>query len=603
MRFAATAAMLGVAASAALNSVRMAAAPTLPSALRSGVRISTPPGVAAPAIPSDAFAAVRGGPLAADSAAKKDWAVGFCTHPEEEAYYVTDVEGEIPAELRGTLFRNGPGRLDRGDHSYAHIFDGDGMLCAFAFDDGRLHFRNRFVRTKEWAEEETANRLLHRNTFGTQPRGGWTANAFNMIQKNVANTHVVRWGGKLLALWEAAQPYALDPATLETRGIDTLGGTLRQGMPFTTGSEALDNALPGLSGDPLSAHGRIDTPDPASARDAARGERYVTYGYRAQPSADAVIAGRGAFDSELMIYEFDSAWKAAVRRPLRLTGFAFVHDFAVTENYYLWFQNPCDFDPAPFVLGEKNPAELITYDGSRPTKIHVVPRDPASGRQQRELEIDACFVFHHGRAYEEAGGELGAETIVIDSVVLEAFPDFGSLVRSPDDADKAELRATPFNEIPINRLKRFTLDLAEGDARAAVTQRTPRPRAVEFPCIGNVAPRKPHSLVYTACAASADSNNPFQGVSRTDMVTGEERAHFPGPRRFTNEPIFVARPGAEAEDDGWLLVLVNDGEAARTGLYVYDAREMEPVAIAWLNGVIPYGLHGTWADGEVFGEV
>ena len=109
--------------------------------------------------------------------------------------------------------------------------------------------------------------------------------------------------------------------------------------------------------------------------------------------------------------------------------------------------------------------------------------------------------------------------------------------------------------------------------------------------------------MYTACAASADSNNPFQGVSRTDMVTGEERAHFPGPRRFTNEPIFVARPGAEAEDDGWLLVLVNDGEAARTGLYVYDAREMEPVAIAWLNGVIPYGLHGTWADGEVFGEV
>ena len=71
----------------------------------------------------------------------------------------------------------------------------------------------------------------------------------------------------------------------------------------------------------------------------------------------------------------------------------------------------------------------------------------------------------------------------------------------------------------------------------------------------------------------------------------------------TNEPIFVARPGAEAEDDGWLLVLVNDGEAARTGLYVYDAREMEPVAIAWLNGVIPYGLHGTWADGEVFGAV
>ena len=59
----------------------------------------------------------------------------------------------------------------------------------------------------------------------------------------------------------------------------------------------------------------------------------------------------------------------------------------------------------------------------------------------------------------------------------------------------------------------------------------------------------------------------------------------------------------EMSYDGKRVVLVNDGEAARTGLYVYDAKEMEPVAIAWLNGVIPYGLHGTWADGEVFGAL
>ena len=233
--------------------------------------------------------------------------------------------------------------------------DGDGMLCAFALRTAACTSATAsFFR--EWAEEEAADRLIHRNTFGTQPRGGWTANAFNMIQKNVANTHVVRWGGKLLA-WEAAQPYALDPATLETRGIDTLGGTLRQGMPFTTGSEALDNALPGLSGDPLSAHGRIDASRPGGGG-AARGERYVTYGYRAQPSADAVIAGRGAFDSELMVYEFDCAWKARCGGRCGLRG-SRLSTTLPCRNYYLWFQNPCDFDPAPFVLGEKDPAELI----------------------------------------------------------------------------------------------------------------------------------------------------------------------------------------------------------------------------------------------------
>ena len=162
---------------------------------------------------------------------------------------------------------------------------------------------------------------------------------------------------------------------------------------------------------------------------------------------------------------------------------------------------------------------------------------------------------------------------MIDSVVLEAFPDFESLVRSPDDADKAELRATPFNEIPINRLRRFTLDLAEATrappsrSHAAAARRRVRPwqrRAAQAALAG----------VHRVCGERRLEQS-FQGVSRTDMVTGEARA-LPGPAPLHDEPVFLARPGAEAEDDGWLLVLVNDGEAARTGLYVYDAKRWSP---------------------------
>lgn len=31
------------------------------------------------------------------------------------------------------------------------------------------------------------------------------------------------------------QPYALNAATLATRGVDTLGGVLRRGLPFDAG--------------------------------------------------------------------------------------------------------------------------------------------------------------------------------------------------------------------------------------------------------------------------------------------------------------------------------------------------------------------------------
>ena len=131
-----------------------------------------------------------------------------------------------------------------------------------------------------------------------QPREGWRSNAFNVIQKNVANTNVLYFGGKLLALWEAAQPCALDPKSLETIGLDTLDEQLQPGMPFTTGVPFVDKLAAGVVGDPLTAHPKVDEPSPNDAADAHNGRRLVTYGYRAMPSAAAVAAGRGAPGAE-----------------------------------------------------------------------------------------------------------------------------------------------------------------------------------------------------------------------------------------------------------------------------------------------------------------
>ncbi len=57
---------------------------------------------------------------------------------------------------------------------------------------------------RELEAELAADKVLYRNTFGTQPSGGPLANAFNLHLKNPANTNAVLWGGKLLALWEVS---------------------------------------------------------------------------------------------------------------------------------------------------------------------------------------------------------------------------------------------------------------------------------------------------------------------------------------------------------------------------------------------------------------
>jgi len=43
---------------------------------------------------------------------------------------------------------------------------------------------------------------------------------------NIANTHVIKLGDEILALWEAAGPHAMDPDSLDTIGLTTLKGVL-----------------------------------------------------------------------------------------------------------------------------------------------------------------------------------------------------------------------------------------------------------------------------------------------------------------------------------------------------------------------------------------
>ena len=59
------------------------------------------------------------------------------------------IEGEMPRDLHGTLLRNGPNPLFPPRDQY-HMFSGDGMVHAFRIDNGRVSYRNRWVRAA-WA--------------------------------------------------------------------------------------------------------------------------------------------------------------------------------------------------------------------------------------------------------------------------------------------------------------------------------------------------------------------------------------------------------------------------------------------------------------------
>src|SRR3569833_3422308 len=113
------------------------------------------------------------------------------------------ITGELPRELNGTLYRNGPNQ--QFESPGAHWFVGDGMLHAIHLEHGRASYRTRWVRPPKWLAEHDAGRALfgdynkkHANTPATQ------------TDKEDTNTNNNNHNGRLLALEVAHLPTEIE---------------------------------------------------------------------------------------------------------------------------------------------------------------------------------------------------------------------------------------------------------------------------------------------------------------------------------------------------------------------------------------------------------
>ena len=96
---------------------------------------------------------------------------------DEAVFDSLPVQGEIPKDLNGVYLRNGPNPRFAPQGRY-HPFDGDAMVHALRFDHGRVEYRNRFVRTKGFLEEQAAGRALYAGLIdrpSLAERPGWGA--------------------------------------------------------------------------------------------------------------------------------------------------------------------------------------------------------------------------------------------------------------------------------------------------------------------------------------------------------------------------------------------------------------------------------------------
>ncbi|MCR9163480.1 MAG: carotenoid oxygenase family protein [Nannocystaceae bacterium] len=257
------------------------------------------------------------------------------------------LEGELPRDLWGGYFRNGPNSVHAPKNRY-HWFDGDGMVHGIWFEDGKARYANRWVETAGMKMESEAQAPIWPGVLGpfdfSAPLGPI---------KDTANTDLIEVNGRLLALWyESGKPYVLDPKTLQTRGVEDFGGQLSF---------------------PLSAHSKTDP---------ATGDFiFFSYGDRPPYMRYGVLTASG----ELHHVEIDLP---GPRRP---------HDIGVTPRYSILHDFPVFFDPELFA---KKGKRVPLFHPDVPTRYGIIPR-LGTNDDVRWFECEPCYMLHVVNCWED----------------------------------------------------------------------------------------------------------------------------------------------------------------------------------------------------------
>jgi len=295
------------------------------------------------------------------------------------------IEGEVPRDLNGTFFRNGPNPqfAPRGQH---HWFAGDGMVHAFTVSDGRVSYRNRWARTVKWKAEQKAGEALFAafNPMESDP------SVMGMETDGIANTNIVWHAGKLLALEEAHAPFQMDPETLESKGAWTFDGKLVG---------------------PMTAHPKIDP---------ETGEM-IFFGYNAT----------GMISPDMSFHVVDRNGKLTRSETFRAPYAAMVHDFMVTRDHVIFPIMPLTGSMERAMSG----APVYAWEPEMGTHIGIMPRN-GTVADMRWFKGDPAYVFHPMNAHTVG------DKVVCDVCEFEEAPLFPMPDGRPGDPSKAVPRLT-----------------------------------------------------------------------------------------------------------------------------------------------------------------
>lgn len=239
-----------------------------------------------------------------------------------------------------------------------------------------------------------------------------------------------------------------------------------------------------------------------------------------------------------------------------------IHDVAFTRNWVVVLDLPVTFNLSAFATGLP-----FAWDETRTPRLGLLPKSGEVGGL-RWFETPVCYVFHFMNAFETGG------RVVID------------LVRHPKMFDS--YRLGPREGRPV--LVRWEIDLASG----RLTETLLSDRGQEFPRFNET--RAGLSYRFGYASTIGEDREPLGPLLKHDLERGTCEVHDFGEGRIAQEPVFVPRPSAGSEDDGWILTYLHDGSSNRAEVVILNADDFTgpPAARIRIPARVPFGFHGNW---------
>uniref|UniRef100_A0A9J2PN70 BHLH domain-containing protein n=1 Tax=Ascaris lumbricoides TaxID=6252 RepID=A0A9J2PN70_ASCLU len=497
------------------------------------------------------------------------------------------VFGEIPQWLRGTVVRNGPGIYSIGGVRYKHWFDGLALLQRFHFEDGKMWYSCRYLKSDTYKQNITQKRIVI-SAFGTRsvpdPRKNIFQRLLSWFEKEPltdnASSHFIRCGDAIYATGETPYVYRVDPDSLETVNDEDLSN-------YVAVNTMTSHCHYDEQGNIYNVGARF-----------GRSSKYIFVKTETRKENGCTGFGRTSIVGECSIND-------------RLKP-GYVHSFGITPSFIIFFEGSLRINLMTIAASRftrKSCQDCFDWLVGQKTIVHLINRH--TGKEVSvKIRAGSFSTFHHANSFEYR------RHIFIDYI---RYDRLGRL----EDYNMDNMRSGKALFVDGSRrgyLHRMIIpidipeDCIPGDDLLCGKDLDPNcgfikqkdgsffaidtrlsDVAIEFPQYNyDRFNMKPYQYVYGSAIQGAKGST--TGVVKVDVRKRDELIWSKDNEdQICAEPVFIANPDGTAEDDGVLVCpIVTLHEKDKPLVVILNAATMHEIARCTVNTRLPLGFHSVF---------